>query len=145
MTIVIVEGLFGSMGTWLYRGLIARHWTFLKHAKIVRVGWIGGAFKVDGPCIVVDHSFGCSRGHKIAEFNKAKKLIHLDPRKPLLGIGCPAAPKGVPTVCIYQSRAMQGWECEGAENILLTDGTGHTAVPAHELAWKALREALYEK
>lgn len=136
MIIVSYEGLAGSLGRWVRRGLLNR---FDGVKKIEHV-WTDRAFEYpNDEIIVIGHSFGVKGAVETARINRnVKMLLLLDPRMPPWGTGGVVAPEGVSTVCFYQTGFMRGHPVSGAKNIQVK--AMHTYVPA--FAVETLREAL---
>jgi hypothetical protein len=132
--IVGFEGLGGTFGRWLYRGLLSK-----VDAEVSMHGWLfsNPPDPKGKNLIVCAHSFGISAAHKYAEKYKASLLMALDPRRPPFGTGGLKAT--VPTVCIFQGGPMRGYPIEWAENIQLLR-TRHTDVPAAGVALEKLQQ-----
>lgn len=138
MIIISFEGLGGTLGRWVRRGLLNR----IKGHDKQEHAWTAGERGTDWKCIVIGHSFGVKAALATAkESPNCKMLLLLDPRMPPFGTGGVVAPEGVRTVCIYQRGFMRGHPVEGAENIKLT-GVSHVGVPFTEEALKYALEGL---
>lgn len=151
--IIAFEGLHPLLIPWLVPSYVKRG--LLDKVEFAGVKLWRGGFMSTGPVrdwdadkvIVIGHSMGgasaiewCNRKAPKIEIDL---LITLDPRPLHRPYIKPANVKRA--VNIYQqSWWMPGYPVQGAENILLTDGTGHTGVPAHPLAWKVLSEKTKE-
>lgn len=139
--IISFEGLCGSLGRWVRRGLLSRVRAEWPGADVDEYLWtqLGGTY---GPCIVIGHSFGVRSAVKSAIAGRdCKLLLLLDPRMPPWGTGGVVAPKGVRTVCIYREGLMRGYPVEGAHNIRLK-GVSHVGVPFTDEALEQVRIAM---
>jgi hypothetical protein len=114
MTIVSYEGFGGRLGRWVRRGLL----NHIKGVKKEEFLWNSGSRDYGlREIIVIGHSFGVRDAVATATRSRNVKLLLLiDPRMPPWGEGGVVAPKGVRTVCFYQTGAMRGHPVEGAEN-----------------------------
>lgn len=138
MNIVSYEGLAGSIGRWVRRGLLS-HFPNANKQELV---WTDtGAYYPWSEIIVIGHSFGARSAIETAEKSgNVKLLLLLDPRMPPLGTGGFIAPKGVRTVNFYQKGFMRGHLVDGAENHLVR--SSHTGVPALKEVRELLKEYL---
>lgn len=138
MIIISFEGLGGTLGRWVRRGLLNR---IEGYTRIER-GWMSTPIATFEPCVIVGHSFGVRAAVETAiTAPNCKMLLLLDPRMPPFGAGGVVAPKGIRTVCIYQRGLMRGHPVKGATNIELK-GVRHTNVPFTQEAFEQAMEGL---
>lgn len=139
MTIISFEGLGGSFGRWIRRGLLV-HFPDIPQRELL---WTSKPVAHEGPCIIVAHSFGVKAAIESARLSKGcKYLLLLDPRMPPLGIGGGAAPLGVKTACLYRRGFMRGYPTGNAANIELDKSYGHLDVPFSSYARAAVKNVL---
>jgi hypothetical protein len=142
MTIIAFEGLMGSIGQWVNRGLLSKIRDKYPKVNVWSGGWTGGAVAVSGPYVVIGHSFGVRRALAQAQATKPNAVVLIDPRWPwTISLAHVQAPKDVMTICFYQTGFMRGYPLEGAGNAKLV-GYGHTAMPSHPKVFETIETML---
>lgn len=139
MRIISFEGLGGSIGRWVRRGLLDKI-RDVRGLNFYEYTWTDSPGYVVNPCIVIGHSFGVRSAVAQAKIAQdCQLLLLLDPRMPPWGGGGVIAPDGIPTACFYQTGFMRGHTVRGADNIHLPR-IRHTAVPAHPVVVEYMSE-----